>query len=54
MCPNVSAVPTLITLSPIVVEFDPKVTTPTNVACPFDSIVTPEPTLIVSNVDMPV
>ena len=30
------------------------VTTPVNVACPFDSIVTPDPTLIVSKVDIPV
>jgi len=37
-----------------VVELEPKVTIPVNVACPFDSIVTPEPTFIVSNVDIPV
>ena len=48
VCPNVNAVPTLIKLlSPsIVVELEPNVTTPTNVACPFDSIVAPVPTLI--------
>jgi len=37
-----------------VVELDPKVTIPVNVACPFDSIVTPEPTFIVPNEEMPV
>ena len=44
VCPNVSAVPTLTTLLSIVVEPEPKVTTPTKVACPFVSIVTPVPT----------
>ena len=44
--PNVNAVPTFTTLLSIVVEPDPKVTIPVNVACPFRSIVTPEPTLI--------
>ena len=44
--PKVSAVPTLTTLLSIVVEPEPKVTTPTNVAWPFDSIVAPVPTLI--------
>ena len=54
VCPSVSAVPTLITLSPIVVELDPKVTMPVNVAWPFGSIVTPLPTLIPSlNVPTP-
>ena len=44
----------MIVLLSILVELGPKVTTPTKVACPFDSIVTPEPTLTVSNVDIPV
>ena len=45
-CPIVNAVPTLIVseLPSIVVELEPKVTTPTKVACPFVSIVTPVPT----------
>ena len=46
MCPNVNAVPTFTTLLSIVVEPEPKVTIPTKVACPFDSIVTPDPTLM--------
>ena len=37
----------------IVVELDPKVTIPTKVACPFASIVIPEPTLISLKVDIP-
>ena len=56
VCPSVNAVPTLIVLaSPsIVVELEPKVTIPVNVAWPFGSIVTPLPTLIPSrNVPTP-
>ena len=46
VCPNVNAVPTFTTLLSIVVEPEPKVTIPINVASPFGSIVTPVPTLI--------
>ena len=37
----------------IVVDPDPKVTIPTKVACPFASMVIPEPTLISLKVDIP-
>ena len=50
VCPKVNAVPSFTTLLSIVVEPEPKVTTPTKVACPFDSIVTPVPTLILLTV----
>ena len=48
MCPKVNAVPTFtVFASPsIVVELEPKVTTPTKVDCPFVSIVTPAPIFI--------
>ena len=46
VCPIVNAVPTFIVseLPLIVVELEPNVTTPTKVACPLLSIVTPLPT----------
>ena len=55
-CPSVNAVPTFtVSVFPlIVVELEPKVTMPVNVAWPFGSIVTPLPTLIPSlNVPTP-